>query len=388
MSRGFQIAPWGALRVAGMPADALVGLRLRESPAVERELAVAEIELAAARADAAARMFDVVRGCEDEALRRAALEAAAAVQREGRGGRRARGREDRAAGRGARRARARRRARGPVRRAGGALRGDVRRGVARRVGAFPADARELAPARGSCSRAPTTVQRRRSSRRSRAARRSPRRSRSARPRSRVTSSAPRRGRRRSREFAGVALLDLSASPPGVGDAPHAPRTPHVPAEARWRGLRSSRSRTPGSSSRARCLLNRRPWAPWQEKSRKGFFALHGHQAVILLGQSGDDPHLFFVAHRVQAHAEEGLRVVGAGAANAVEPRVDRARGGKAEAGLLGSLRAWAWPSMSEMPMRSSRPFSPRNQKVPSGSRWMWLLPSRSERRVSRFSVFI
>ncbi|WP_437611000.1 lantibiotic dehydratase [Sorangium sp. So ce834] len=74
MSRGVQIAPWGALRVAGMPADALVGLRLRESPAVERELAVAELELAAARADAAARMFDVVRGCEDEALRRAALE--------------------------------------------------------------------------------------------------------------------------------------------------------------------------------------------------------------------------------------------------------------------------------------------------------------------------
>ncbi|WP_437714458.1 lantibiotic dehydratase [Sorangium sp. So ce448] len=74
MSRGLQIAPWGALRVAGMPADALAGLRLRESPAVERELAVAELELAAARADAAARMFDVVRGCEDEALRRAALE--------------------------------------------------------------------------------------------------------------------------------------------------------------------------------------------------------------------------------------------------------------------------------------------------------------------------
>ncbi|WP_437983461.1 lantibiotic dehydratase [Sorangium sp. So ce117] len=74
MSRGLQVAPWGALRVAGMPADALAGLRLRESPAVERELAVAELELAAARADAAARMFDVVRGCEDEALRRAALE--------------------------------------------------------------------------------------------------------------------------------------------------------------------------------------------------------------------------------------------------------------------------------------------------------------------------
>ncbi|WP_437305924.1 lantibiotic dehydratase [Sorangium sp. So ce388] len=75
MSRGLQIAPWGALRVAGMPADALVGLRLRESPAAERELAAAELALAAARAEAAASLFDVVRGCEDEALRRAALEA-------------------------------------------------------------------------------------------------------------------------------------------------------------------------------------------------------------------------------------------------------------------------------------------------------------------------
>ncbi|XYI00047.1 lantibiotic dehydratase [Sorangium sp. So ce1128] len=75
MSRAFQIAPWGALRVAGMPADALVGLRLRESPAIERELAAAELELAAARTEAAASLFDVVHGCEDEALRRAALEA-------------------------------------------------------------------------------------------------------------------------------------------------------------------------------------------------------------------------------------------------------------------------------------------------------------------------
>ncbi|WP_437648267.1 lantibiotic dehydratase [Sorangium sp. So ce362] len=75
MSRGLQIAPWGALRVAGMPADALAGLRLRESPAVERELAAAELELAAARAEAAATLFDVVHRCEDEALRRAALEA-------------------------------------------------------------------------------------------------------------------------------------------------------------------------------------------------------------------------------------------------------------------------------------------------------------------------
>ncbi|WP_437762563.1 lantibiotic dehydratase [Sorangium sp. So ce281] len=234
MSRGLQIAPWGALRVAGMPADALAGLRLRESPAVERELAVAELELAAARADAAARMFDVVRGCEDEALRRAALEvkrrlfngkavAAGALE----GARTAPPEGARAAlalvdARAARRAALEERYEATFAAEWIAASERFRRtlGSSRLLGGI------LLSSADHC----TTAQKI----------------------SEIPSGAPLTSAQQIREatiaryvfratarttpfagFAGVALLDLSASPPGVCDAP---RVPRASEEARWRSL--------------------------------------------------------------------------------------------------------------------------------------------------------
>jgi len=71
----WRIEGWCALRVAGLPASVLAELRLRESADVERLLTAVEEEIASARAAAAARMFDVVHGCEDVDLRRAVLDA-------------------------------------------------------------------------------------------------------------------------------------------------------------------------------------------------------------------------------------------------------------------------------------------------------------------------
>ncbi|WP_437991826.1 lantibiotic dehydratase [Sorangium sp. So ce145] len=237
MSRGLQIAPWGALRVAGMPADALAGLRLRESPAVERELAVAELELAAAREDAAARMFDVVRGCEDEALRRAALEvkrrlfngkAVAAGALEGartappEGARAALALVDARAARCAaleERYEATfaaewiaaserfRQTLGSSRLLGGILLSSADHyTTAQKLAEIPSGA----PLTSAQQIREATI---------------------ARYVFRATArTTPFAG------FAGVALLDLSASPPDVGDAPRAPRTPRTSDEARWRSL--------------------------------------------------------------------------------------------------------------------------------------------------------
>ncbi|WP_437326664.1 lantibiotic dehydratase [Sorangium sp. So ce381] len=234
MSRGFYVAPWGALRVAGMAADALVGLRLRESPAVERELAVAELELAAARADAAARMFDVVRGCEDEALRRAALEvkrrlfngkAVAAGALEGARTAPPEGARAALALVGARAARCAaleeryeatfaaewlaaserfRQTLGSSRLLGGILLSSADHWTtAQKLAEIP-------------SGAPlTSAQQIREATIARYVFRA------------TTRTTPFAG------FAGVALLDLSASPPGVGDAA---RAPHAHGEARWRSL--------------------------------------------------------------------------------------------------------------------------------------------------------
>ncbi|CAN99242.1 hypothetical protein predicted by Glimmer/Critica [Sorangium cellulosum So ce56] len=237
MSRGLQIAPWGALRIAGMPADALAGLRLRESPAVERELAVAELELAAAREDAAARMFDVVRGCEDEALRRAALEvkrrlfngkAVAAGALEGartappEGARAALALVDARAARCAaleERYEATfaaewiaaserfRQTLGSSRLLGGILLSSADHyTTAQKLAEIPSGA----PLTSAQQIREATI---------------------ARYVFRATArTTPFAG------FAGVALLDLSASPPDVGDAPRAPRTPRTSDEARWRSL--------------------------------------------------------------------------------------------------------------------------------------------------------
>jgi hypothetical protein len=70
---GLRLEPWGALRVAGLPADMLMELRLERSAARAADLDAGEAALAAMRERLIDHLFVTIHGCDDRPLRRAML---------------------------------------------------------------------------------------------------------------------------------------------------------------------------------------------------------------------------------------------------------------------------------------------------------------------------